>query len=158
MLGPSATRGQGGPRSHQCSPSSTGPVSYNYLQIVLLQIIWSCLVEDSNLFFKYFMEQLTRDKSIETFQIVRKLIRFIPKLPQQAAFSLYNYIIGYIMFYVRHPREKGKGPSLTTLIKFCLCGNIHIWRRQIVFGYFWPTSLHGFWYLTSDFSRHFLSP
>ena len=89
-----------------------------YLQIVLLQIIWSCLVEDSNLFFKYFMEQLTRDKSIETFQIVRKLIRFIPKLPQQAAFSLYNYIIGYIMFYVRHPREKGKGPSLTTLIKF----------------------------------------
>ena len=56
------------------------------------------------------MEQLTRDKSIETFQIVRKLIRFIPKLPQQAAFSLYNYIIGYIMFYVRHPREKGKGP------------------------------------------------
>ena len=66
------------------------------------------------------MEQLTRDKSIETFQIVRKLIRFIPKLPQQAAFSLYNYIIGYIMFYVRHPREKGKGPSLTTLIKFYL--------------------------------------
>ena len=54
------------------------------------------------------MEQLTRDKSIETFQIVRKLIRFIPKLPQQAAFSLYNYIIGYIMFYVRHPREKGE--------------------------------------------------
>ena len=72
------------------------------------------------------MEQLTRDKSIETFQIVRKLIRFIPKLPQQAAFSLYNYIIGYIMFYVRHPREKGKGPSLITLIKFCLFVNIQI--------------------------------
>ena len=98
-----------------------------YLQIVLLQIIWSCLVEDSNLFFKYFMEQLTRDKSIETFQIVRKLIRFIPKLPQQAAFSLYNYIIGYIMFYVRHPREKGKGSSLTTLINFfSMCEHSHM--------------------------------
>jgi hypothetical protein len=34
--------------------------------------------------------------------------RFIPKLPQQAAFALYNYIIGYIMFYVRHPKEKGQ--------------------------------------------------
>ena len=64
------------------------------------------------------MEQLTRDKSIETFQIVRKLIRFIPKLPQQAAFSLYNYIIGYIMFYVRHPREKGK--KQTNLVLFSL--------------------------------------
>ena len=82
------------------------------------QIIWSCLVEDSNLFLKYFMEQLTRDKSMETFQIIRKLIRFLPKLPQQAAFSLYNYIIGYIMFYVRHPREKGLeliGRALATL-------------------------------------------
>ena len=61
---------------------------------VAYQIIWSCLVEDSNLFLKYFMEQLTREKSVETFQIIRKMIRFIPKLPQQAAFSLYNYIIG----------------------------------------------------------------
>ena len=85
---------------------------------VAYQIIWSCLVEDSNLFLKYFMEQLTRDKSVETFQIIRKLIRFIPKLPQQAAFSLYNYIIGYVMFYVRHPREKGLeliGQALATL-------------------------------------------
>ena len=75
-------------------------------------------MEDSNLFLKYFMEQLTRDKSMETFQIIRKLIRFLPKLPQQAAFSLYNYIIGYIMFYVRHPREKGLeliGQALATL-------------------------------------------
>ena len=63
---------------------------------VAYQIIWSCLVEDSNLFLKYFMEQLTREKAVETFQIIRKLIRFIPELPQQAAFSLYNYIISYL--------------------------------------------------------------
>ena len=52
------------------------------------------------------------------FQIIRTLIRFIPKLPQQAAFCLYNYIIGYIMFYVRHPKEKGQeliGQALATL-------------------------------------------
>ena len=49
------------------------------------------------------------------------MIRFIPQLPHQvlntvallylyitvkAAFSLYNYLIGYIMFYVRTPREQ----------------------------------------------------
>ncbi len=42
----------------------------------------------------------------------------MPKLPQQAAFALYNYIIGYIMFYVRHPKEKGQeliGQALATL-------------------------------------------
>ena len=55
---------------------------------------------------------------IFTIQIIRTLIRFIPKLPQQAAFCLYNYIIGYIMFYVRHPKEKGQeliGQALATL-------------------------------------------
>ena len=31
------------------------------------------------------------------FKILRHLIRFIPKLPQQAAFALYNYIIGYVV-------------------------------------------------------------
>lgn len=82
------------------------------------QVIWSCLVEDSNLFLKYFMEKLTREDPASTFQILRSLIRFIPKLPQQAAFALYNYIIGYIMFYVRHPKEKGQeliGQALATL-------------------------------------------
>lgn len=55
---------------------------------------------------------------IKTFQVLRALIRFIPKLPAQAAFSLYNYIIGYIMFYVRHPKEKGQeliGQAMATL-------------------------------------------
>lgn len=83
-----------------------------------LQFIWSCLVEDSNLFLKYFMEQLTRENANAIFQIIRKLIRFIPKLPQQAAFSLYNYIIGYIMFYVRHPKDRCQeliGQALATL-------------------------------------------
>ena len=89
-----------------------------YMDYVVAQVVWSCLVEDSNLFFKFFMEQLTRENAMKVFQIIRALIRFIPKLPQQAAFVLYNYIIGYIMFYVRHPKEKGQeliGQALSTL-------------------------------------------
>ncbi len=76
-------------------------------------------MEDSNLFLKYFMEKLTRDCPESTFQVVRTLLRFIPKLPQQAAFALYNYIIGFIMFYVRHPKgDRGQdmiGQALATL-------------------------------------------
>lgn len=52
------------------------------------------------------------------FKILRHVIRFIPKLPQQAAFALYNYIIGYVMFYVRSPHEDGQkliGAALSLL-------------------------------------------
>lgn len=81
-------------------------------------MIWSCLVEDSALFLRYVLERLTREKQELMFKILRHLIRFVPKLPQQAAFALYNYIIGYVMFYVRTPHEEGQkliGTALSIL-------------------------------------------
>ena len=42
---------------------------------VAYQVVWQCLVEDSNLFLKYFMEKLTRENQEEMFQIIRNLIR-----------------------------------------------------------------------------------
>lgn len=75
-------------------------------------------MEDSALFLRYVLERLTRDRQEEMFKLLRHLIRFIPKLPQQAAFALYNYIIGYVMFYVRSPQEDGQrliGTALSIL-------------------------------------------
>ena len=80
---------------------------------VAYQVIQSFLVEDSNLFLKYFMEKLTRERQDEMFQVVRSLVRFMAHLPNQAAFSLYNYLIGYIMFYVRTPRDQVSTSSVT---------------------------------------------
>ncbi|RZC42316.1 unc-80 -like protein, partial [Asbolus verrucosus] len=83
-----------------------------------LMVIWCCLVEDSALFLRYILERLTREKQEQMFKILRHVIRFIPKLPQQAAFALYNYIIGYVMFYVRSPHEDGQmliGAALSLL-------------------------------------------
>ncbi|XP_017782231.1 PREDICTED: LOW QUALITY PROTEIN: protein unc-80 homolog, partial [Nicrophorus vespilloides] len=85
---------------------------------IAYQVIWCCLVEDSALFLRYILERLTREKQDQMFKILRHLIRFIPKLPQQAAFALYNYIIGYVMFYVRSPHEEGQkliGTALSIL-------------------------------------------
>ncbi|XP_071051603.1 protein unc-80 homolog isoform X3 [Onthophagus taurus] len=85
---------------------------------VSYQVIWCCLVEDSALFLRYILERLTREKQDQMFKILRHLIRFIPKLPQQAAFALYNYIIGYVMFYTRTPHEDGQkliGTALSLL-------------------------------------------
>ncbi|KAJ8932970.1 hypothetical protein NQ314_014301 [Rhamnusium bicolor] len=90
----------------------------NAVYEVSYQVIWTCLVEDSALFLRYILERLTREKQDLMFKILRHLIRFIPKLPQQAAFALYNYIIGYVMFYVRSPHEDGQqliGAALSLL-------------------------------------------
>ncbi|KAK9884494.1 hypothetical protein WA026_007335 [Henosepilachna vigintioctopunctata] len=90
----------------------------NAVYEVAYQVIWCCLVEDSALFLRYILERLTREKQERMFKILRHLIRFIPKLPQQAAFALYNYIIGYVMFYVRSTHEDGQhliGAALSLL-------------------------------------------
>ncbi|XP_014281796.1 protein unc-80 homolog isoform X3 [Halyomorpha halys] len=94
--------------------SSDGSAVYE----VAYQVIWSCLVEDSALFLRYILERLTRGDQEMMFKVLRHLIRFVPRLPQQAAFTLYNYIIGYVMFYVRSPQEEGQkliGAALSIL-------------------------------------------
>lgn len=81
-------------------------------------VIWICLVEDSALFLRYVLERLTRDRQDQMFKVLRHLIRFVPRLPQQAAFALYNYIIGYVMFYVRSSNEHSQelvGSALSIL-------------------------------------------
>ncbi|XP_023210931.1 protein unc-80 homolog [Centruroides sculpturatus] len=68
---------------------------------VAYQVIWNCLVEDTALFLRLILEKLTREKPDTMMQVIRRLLRYIPKLPAQAAYYLYNYLIGFIMFYVR---------------------------------------------------------
>ncbi|KAK3087178.1 hypothetical protein FSP39_002695 [Pinctada imbricata] len=68
------------------------------------KVIWNCIVEDPALFLRYFLEKLThRDKQEELFFLLRKLILHYRELPAQMARTLFNYLIGYIMFYVRAP-------------------------------------------------------
>ncbi|XP_064455968.1 protein unc-80 homolog isoform X2 [Ornithodoros turicata] len=74
---------------------------------VAYRVVWLCLVEDTALFLRYFLERLTREKQETVIQILRRLLRFVPRLPAQAAHTLYNYLIGYIMFYIRAPVEGG---------------------------------------------------
>lgn len=69
------------------------------------EVLYSCLVEDTALFLRHVLEKMTREKQDEMFAILRRLLRFVPYLPQQAAFTIHNYLIGYIMFYVRSPME-----------------------------------------------------
>lgn len=72
---------------------------------VAYKVIWQCLVEDTALLLRYLLERLTREKPDTIIQILRRLIRFMPRLPTQAAHVMYNYIVGFIMFYIRSPCE-----------------------------------------------------
>jgi hypothetical protein len=106
-------------------------------------VLHSCLVEDTALFLRHILERLTREKQDEMFAILRRLLRFVAYLPQQTAFTLHNYLIGYIMFYVRTPMEgsqdlvgnalsllsmvrilkfKKKDGKMLNLIQICLIG------------------------------------
>lgn len=97
-----------------CAVGADGNAVYE----VAYQVIWGCLVEDSALFLRFVLERLTREKPDQQFKLLRHLIRFVPRLPQQAAFALYNYIVGYIMFYVRTTHENSQklvGSALSIL-------------------------------------------
>lgn len=73
------------------------------------KIIWNCLVEDPILFMRHFLEKLThKDKHEELLFLLRKLVFFFRELPSQMAHSLFNYLIGYVMFYVRTPQTYGQ--------------------------------------------------
>ena len=85
-------------------------------------MLHSCLVEDTALFLRHILERLTREKQDEMFAILRRLLRFVAYLPQQTAFTLHNYLIGYIMFYVRTPMEGsqdlvGNALSLLSMVR-----------------------------------------
>lgn len=91
--------------------SCTGSAIYE----VAYKVVWHCLVEDTSLFLRHLFEKLTREGQQMIFQILRRLIRFMPRLPAQAAYTLYNYLIGFIMFYVRSPIEGSQEMIGTTL-------------------------------------------
>lgn len=86
-------------------------------------MLHACLVEDTALFCRHLLERLTRDKQDEMFAILRRLFRFVSHMPQQSAYTLLNYLIGYIMFYVRTPMEGsqdlvGNALSMLSLVAY----------------------------------------
>uniref|UniRef100_A0A914DS60 Protein unc-80 homolog n=1 Tax=Acrobeloides nanus TaxID=290746 RepID=A0A914DS60_9BILA len=79
---------------------------------VCKKVVWSCIVEDTSLFLRHFLEKLTnKDKQEYLLSLLRKLILTFRPLPSQTAFSLLNYLFGFVMFYVRSPSE-GSDKSL----------------------------------------------
>lgn len=77
----------------------------NAVYEIAYKVIWKCLTEEPNLFLRNLLEKLTKEKKFVVIQTIRRLIRFVPRLPSQAAYTLYNYLIGFIMHHVRTPYE-----------------------------------------------------
>ncbi|CAD5116523.1 DgyrCDS5405 [Dimorphilus gyrociliatus] len=72
------------------------------------KVVWYCLVEDTPLFLRTFLEKIThRDKQEELIFLLRKLLFHLQSIPAQSAHNVFNYLVGFIMFYVRSPAEGG---------------------------------------------------
>ncbi|CAG5120059.1 unnamed protein product, partial [Candidula unifasciata] len=89
---------------------------------VAYKVIWDCIVDDPILFLRHFLEKLTnKDRQEELIFLLRKLVLYFPRMPAQAAHSIFNYLIGYIMFYVRTPCEGGQDAIAGALSLLWLC-------------------------------------
>ncbi|XP_067932003.1 protein unc-80 homolog isoform X2 [Watersipora subatra] len=65
-------------------------------------VIKACMVEDASLFFRYLFEKLTDpSRRSDMFKVLRKLVVSIPNLPSNAAYILFNNLVGYVLFYHR---------------------------------------------------------
>ncbi|KAI1727311.1 cation channel complex component UNC80 domain-containing protein [Ditylenchus destructor] len=73
---------------------------------VCRKIAWTCIVEDSSLFLRNFLEKFTnRTRQEYLMSLLRKLVLTFRTIPSQMAYCLLNYLFGFTMFYVRSPSE-----------------------------------------------------
>ncbi|KAK6755866.1 hypothetical protein RB195_014325 [Necator americanus] len=103
------------------------------------KIIWTCIVEDPSLFFRHFLEKLTnRERQTLSneyrptanyeylMSLLRKLILRFNPLPSQAAYSLLNYLFGFVMHYVRAQCEGAdKAIGMALSLTWILAPNVH---------------------------------
>ncbi|KAK5986951.1 hypothetical protein GCK32_002945 [Trichostrongylus colubriformis] len=103
------------------------------------KVIWTCIVEDPSLFFRHFLEKLTNRerqtlsneyRTTATYEylmsLLRKLILRFNPLPSQAAYSLLNYLFGFVMHYVRAQCEgSDKALGMALSLTWILAPNVH---------------------------------
>ncbi|WKY11247.1 hypothetical protein Q1695_003091 [Nippostrongylus brasiliensis] len=94
---------------------------------VARKVIWTCIVEDPSLFFRHFLEKLTnRERQEYLMSLLRKLILRFNPLPSQAAYSLLNYLFGFVMHYVRAQCEgSDKALGMALSLTWILAPNVH---------------------------------
>uniref|UniRef100_A0A915C2K7 Transmembrane protein n=1 Tax=Parascaris univalens TaxID=6257 RepID=A0A915C2K7_PARUN len=94
---------------------------------VAKKVIWSCIVEDPALFLRHFLEKLTnRDRQEYLMSLLRKLILRFRPFPSQTAYSLLNYLFGFVMYYVRSPCEgSDKAIAMALSLTWLIAPHVH---------------------------------
>uniref|UniRef100_A0A915D4K6 Uncharacterized protein n=1 Tax=Ditylenchus dipsaci TaxID=166011 RepID=A0A915D4K6_9BILA len=94
---------------------------------VCRKIAWNCIVEDSGLFLRNFLEKFTtKARQEHLISLLRKLILTFRPLPSQMAYCLFNYLFGFIMFYVRTPCEgSDKSLSMALSLTWLIAPQVH---------------------------------
>jgi len=64
-------------------------------------VIKRCIIEDASLFFRYLFEKLTCPiEQEEMFVKLRKLLAWMPNLPSNAAYTLFNNLVRIIFIFL----------------------------------------------------------
>ncbi|XP_071508730.1 protein unc-80 homolog, partial [Diadema antillarum] len=80
------------------------------------KIMWTCLVEEPALILRYILEKITaKDKQEELILLMKKLFSHTDEIPAQAAHTLFNYLIGFIIYHCRAPHEGANEAIANTL-------------------------------------------
>ncbi|XP_071950483.1 protein unc-80 homolog isoform X2 [Antedon mediterranea] len=70
------------------------------------KVLWSCLVEEPALILRYILEKITiREKQEEIILLLKKLLTHVGELPPQTAHTLFNYLLGFLMYTCRTPHS-----------------------------------------------------
>ncbi|XP_033107470.1 protein unc-80 homolog, partial [Anneissia japonica] len=70
------------------------------------KVLWSCLVEEPALILRYILEKITiREKQEEIILLLKKLLIHVDELPPQTAHTLFNYLLGFLMYTCRTPHS-----------------------------------------------------
>jgi hypothetical protein len=76
------------------------------ISVLASRIIRTCLIEDAALFLRYFFEKITQKQRKNTLiQYLRVLLSSYVDLPPQTAHTLFNYLLGVVMYFVRTSNE-----------------------------------------------------
>ena len=66
---------------------------------IALNVIKTCLIEDTGLFLRYYLERITvLEKHATLLAQLRKVVMTLPELPPQAAHALFNYLVRFLSF------------------------------------------------------------
>ncbi|XP_071839173.1 protein unc-80 homolog isoform X3 [Apostichopus japonicus] len=83
---------------------------------VAYSTLWNCLVEEPALICRYILEKITcKGKQEELILLMKRMFSSVREIPSQVAHTLFNYLIGFVIYHCRAPHSGASEAVANTL-------------------------------------------